>query len=280
MKLGVAAGFENTRLFRGFEPLLAQHEAVYAPAQDLPALQPDAVLLCMEPMHAAEVLQALFEAGCGVYYAPAMPLWPLPSRQLAALMQEGNIRLILPELFLPDTRSLKKALDSPFVGRVGTVNLLRVHPNAVAAPALVMQDIWPLVWLLGGAQSAFLQSMAGAGKEAAFLSLQMQSGVLASLNAYTGVQGEARVRYDYACQDGVVSYDSGRQPLSIQVDGREEETFPDGEREYAEALRLAWETAVHDGALQNNVFTDGLHVAEMMQVSLDTARVAQKGVGV
>ena len=279
MKLAVIAqtGETRTYIMAALAVLtdceLAQYDAEPQSLASLFAWQPDAVLCT-----AAKEAEALLASMSGSTAQILLAVLALPNEeetaQLNRLFEQG-VRPVLPQLFAPHVTALRQALSSPLVAEVATVNCTRKQPESGSAVALAFQDILIACRLLGQVKEVFAQRNSGAGRDSLLLTLRMEQGGIVGLSAQTGAGSERQICYDYACRDGVVSYDSLRQPLFIHTD--ESKSFPGYDEDLEKAFRLAVQAALSGETEQCAALLACLSVLPLIEDSLRTGKMSTEG---
>ena len=252
---------------------LAQYDAKPQSLASLFAWQPDAILCT-----AAKEAEALLASMSGSTAQILLAVLALPNEEEAAQLNrlfEQGVRPVLPQLFAPHVAALRQALSSPLVAEVATVNCTRKQPESGSAIAPAFQDMLIACRLLGQVKQVFAQRNSGAGRDSLLLTLRMEQGGIVGLSAQTGAGSERQVRYDYACRDGVVSYDSLRQPLFIHTD--ELESFPGYDEDAEKAFRLAVQAALSGEAEQCAALLACLCALPLIEDSLRTGKMTTEG---
>ena len=183
---------------------------------------PDVLVLCGPASgYACQVSEAVRQ-GIRVLCPTPLACGGTDGQALLALARSGLVGALRPELQRPHVAGLRQALDGPWLGPVGAVDITRKRPLGPgqdrcggALAQCAMEEVSAMVWLLGMPQRLFCVTTALGEGEQVSLTLQQPNGALVNIQAVLGGFEEAYFSYEYAGRYGLADYDSRRGALAL-----------------------------------------------------------------
>lgn len=194
--------------------------------------RPDWLVLCGPgELTAAQVAGLAREAG-GLLCAATAAWGEEDGAALGELLAQKRARAVRPECFREHVAGVRSALESQWLGTVGTVHLTRRRPPDPeggcrdALSQCGMEEVSVLLSLLGRPARLFCVAADLGEGEQVSLTLQMPNGAVANIQAVQRPGEEAGFQYEYAGQYGLADYDSRQGALRLSRQGTLLEEWP------------------------------------------------------
>lgn len=270
MKLGILDTFNALEVVQ-LKHVLCEHQILNVTMQSAITEGVDALIMDVDEYK--EQQNRLHSMNIGIPIILMFTQAEISLNEMHEILKNSFVHVVCVELFSGHVCALYEALEEICVSSIGTVNLIRSYAQTVDAINVLIQDMAMIINTLGHVQSIFAQRTLYLKQESAYLSMVMETGALVSLNAHTGTGTDNSLRYHYACQNGVISYDSNvkalvmhGEHLQVQVEASSKE----------KEIKAVLNHALNMDELHSKVLDEAIDVLSMAHMSTNLKRAISR----